>query len=180
MLLNCGVAEYSWESLGLQGDPTSQSWRKSVLNIHWKDWCLNWTSNTLATSCEEQTLWKRPWCWEGLKAGGEGDDRGWMVGWHHRLNEHEFDHGLGVAEEQGSLACCSPWSLKKSDMTEWTELNHLDDWRAGLNKQTWIQVYLPWMNDYAHSTVPVSFGDDSCIMVGKSADSRPIDESAFS
>ena len=39
MLLNCGVGEESWESLGLQADPTSQSWRKSVLSIHWKDWC---------------------------------------------------------------------------------------------------------------------------------------------
>ena len=37
MLLNCGVGEDSWESLGLQGDPTSPSYRKSVLNIHWKD-----------------------------------------------------------------------------------------------------------------------------------------------
>ena len=39
----------------------------------------NWSSNTLATSCEELTQWKRPWCWEGLGAGREGDDRGW--GW---------------------------------------------------------------------------------------------------
>ena len=38
------------------------------------------TPNTLATSCEELTHWKRPWCWEGLGAGGEGDDRGWD-GW---------------------------------------------------------------------------------------------------
>ena len=37
MLLNCGVREDSWESLGLQGNQTSQYWRKSVLNIHWKD-----------------------------------------------------------------------------------------------------------------------------------------------
>ena len=36
MLLNCGVEEDSWESLGVQGDPTSPSWRKTVLNIHWK------------------------------------------------------------------------------------------------------------------------------------------------
>ena len=39
-----------------------------------------WNSNTLATSWEELTHWKRPWCWEGLGAGGEGDDRGWD-GW---------------------------------------------------------------------------------------------------
>ena len=78
MLLNCGVGEDSWESLGLQGDPTSPSWRKSVLNIHWKDWCCS--SSILATWCEELTHLKRPWCWEGLRAGGEGDDRGWD-GW---------------------------------------------------------------------------------------------------
>ena len=70
MLLNYGVGEDSWEYLGLQGDQTSQSQRKSVLNSHWKDWC--WSSNTLATWCEEPTHLKRPWCWERVKAGGEG------------------------------------------------------------------------------------------------------------
>ena len=80
MLLNCCVGEDSWESLGLQGDPTSQSYRKSVLNIHWKYWCWSWNSNTLATWWEEPTHLKRPWCWERLKAGGEGDDIGWD-GW---------------------------------------------------------------------------------------------------
>ena len=79
MLLNCGVGEDSWEALGLQGDQTGQSWRKSVLNIHWKDWCWSWNSNTLATWCEELTHWKRLRCWERLKAGREGDDRGWEV-----------------------------------------------------------------------------------------------------
>ena len=54
--------------------------RKSVLNIHWKDWCWNWNSNTLSTWCEELTHWKRPWCWERLKVRGEGEDRGWD-GW---------------------------------------------------------------------------------------------------
>ena len=54
--------------------------RKSVLNIHWKDWCWSWNSNTLATRCEELTHLKKPWCWERFKAGGEGDDRGW-AGW---------------------------------------------------------------------------------------------------
>ena len=51
--------------------------RKSVLNILWKDWCWSWNSNTLATWCKELTLTKRPWCWERLKAGWEGDNRGW-------------------------------------------------------------------------------------------------------
>ena len=39
MLLNCGVGEDFWKSLGLQGDPTSPSWRRSVLGVHWKEWC---------------------------------------------------------------------------------------------------------------------------------------------
>ena len=51
MLLNCGVGEDSWESLRLQEDPTSPSWRRSVLGVHWKDWCWSWNSSTSATSC---------------------------------------------------------------------------------------------------------------------------------
>ena len=39
MLLNCGVGEDSWESLGLQGDPTSMFWRRSALGFLWKEWC---------------------------------------------------------------------------------------------------------------------------------------------
>ena len=80
MLLICGVGEDSWESLGLQGDPTSPFWRRSVLGVLWKDWCCSWNSSTLATSCEELTHWKRLWCWEGLGVGGEGENRGWD-GW---------------------------------------------------------------------------------------------------
>ena len=76
MLSICGAGEDSWESLGLQTDQTSQSWRKSTLNIHRTDCC--WSSSTLATWCEEPINWKRPWCWERLRA--EGDDRGWD-GW---------------------------------------------------------------------------------------------------
>ena len=80
MLLNCGVGEDPWESLGLQGDPTNPFWRRSALGFLWKEWCSSWNSSTLATSCEELTHWKRLWCWEGLGAGEEGDDRGWD-GW---------------------------------------------------------------------------------------------------
>ena len=56
------------------------SYRRSVLGVHWKDWCWSWNSNTLATWCEELTHLKRPWCWERLRAGGEGDDGSWD-GW---------------------------------------------------------------------------------------------------
>ena len=63
-----------------QGDPTSPSYRRSVLSVHWKDWCCSWNSNNLATWCEDLTHLKRLWCWERLRAGGEGDNRGWD-GW---------------------------------------------------------------------------------------------------
>ena len=79
MLLNWGVREDSWESLGLQGDPTNPFWRRLALGVHWKDWWWSWNSNTLATWCEELTHLKRPWFWERLRAG-EGDNRGWD-GW---------------------------------------------------------------------------------------------------
>ena len=52
------------------------------LNIHWKDWCWSWSSNTLPIWYKELTHWKRPWSWERPKAGGEGADRGgdgWMA-----------------------------------------------------------------------------------------------------
>ena len=48
--------------------------------VHWKDWCCSWSSNALAIWCEELTHLKRPICWERLRTGGEGDDRGWD-GW---------------------------------------------------------------------------------------------------
>ena len=49
MLSNCGIGKASWDSLGLQGDQTSQSWRESTPNIHWKDWCWGWSSNTFSS-----------------------------------------------------------------------------------------------------------------------------------
>ena len=56
---------------------SNQSILKEIpVNIHWKDWCWRWSSNTLATLFEELTHQKRPWCWEKLKAGGERDNRG--------------------------------------------------------------------------------------------------------
>ena len=80
MLMNFGVGEDSWESLGLQGDPTNQFWRRSALGFLWSEWCWSWNSSTLATSCEELTHWKRLWCWERVGAGGERGEPGWD-GW---------------------------------------------------------------------------------------------------
>ena len=51
--------------------------KRSPLGVLWKEWCYIWNSSPLATSCKELTHWNRLWCWEGLGAGGEGDERGW-------------------------------------------------------------------------------------------------------
>ena len=72
---------------------------------------------------------KKPWCWERLKAGGEGDDRGWDGWWHHQLDGHEFEQVLEVGDGQGSLECCSPWGHRESDTTEhlnWTDTRFKD------------------------------------------------------
>ena len=99
---------------------------KSVLNIHWKDQCWSWNSNTFTTWCEELTHLKRPWCWEGLGAGGKGDNRGWD-GWMASLTQWTWVWvNSGSCDGQGGLACCSPWGRKESVTTEWlnwTELN---------------------------------------------------------
>ena len=47
-----------------------------------------------------------------------------MVGWHHRLDGHEFEQALGDGEGQRSLACCSPWGRRESDMTEQLKNNN--------------------------------------------------------
>ena len=137
MLLNCGVGEDSWESLGLQGDPTSPFWRRSALGFLWKEWGSSWNSSTLATWFEELTHWKRLWCWEGLGERGEGDDRGWD-GWMASLTRW-----MWVWVNSGSwwwtgggLACCDSWGRKESDTTErlnWTELS----WKSSFTLCNW-------------------------------------------
>ena len=93
----------------------------------WMNWCWGWNSNTLATPCKELTHLKRPWCWGRLRAGGEGDDRGWDV---RMASLTQWTYGFGWTpgngDGQGGLVCCGSWSHKESDMTErlnWNELN---------------------------------------------------------
>ena len=82
-------------------------------------------SNTLATWYKELTQWKRPWCWERLKAEGEGNNRGWD-GW---MASPTWWTWVWVSARSwwwaGKPACCSPGGPKESDRTErlnWTEL----------------------------------------------------------
>ena len=100
---------------------SNQSILKEINLNHWKDWCWSWNSNTLTTWFEELTLLKRLWSWERLKAGGEGDDRGWDD-WMTSLIQWTWvwvNSGLG--DGQGGLACCSPQGRRELDMTDWTD-----------------------------------------------------------
>ena len=94
----------------------------SVLNIHWKDWCQGlWPPDG-----KNWLIWKDPDAGKDWKQEKKEMMEDEVVGWHHRLDGHEFEQALGVGDGQGGLACCSPWGHKESDMTE--QLNWQTDW----------------------------------------------------
>ena len=83
-------------------------------------------------------IWKDPDAWKDWRQEEKGMTEDEMVGWHHQLDWHEFEQAPGVDDGQGSLACCSPWGCKESDMTEW------------LN---WTELRAPWT--FRESSQPV-------------------------
>ena len=118
MLLNCGVGEDSWESLGLQGDPTvhskgGQSWvfiGKTDVEVE--------TPIVWPPDAKSWLIWKdhdagKDW-WQEEKGMTEDE----MVGWHHWLNGCGFGWTPGVGDAQGGLACSSSSGRKESDTTE--------------------------------------------------------------
>ena len=128
MLLNCGVGEDSWESLDykeiqpvlLKGN---QSWifigstdAEAEMPTLWPPDVKNWL-------IEKDPDPGKDWRHEEM---GMTEDK--IVGWHHQLNEYEFEQAPGIGNRQGNLACWSPWCYKEVDMTErlnWTELYDL-------------------------------------------------------
>ena len=92
--------------------------KKLTLNIHWKGWCWSWSSSILATCCEEQTHWKRSWCWERLRAGEKGVAEDEMVGWHHQLSGH-LNKLREIAKDREAW-CAALYGVSNS----WTRLNN--------------------------------------------------------
>ena len=99
------------------------------LSVHWMDWCWSWNSNTLATWCEELTHLKRPWCWERLRAGGEGDDRGW----------------------DGWMVSPTQWTWVWVNSGSWFKFWEMDRevWRAAVHGVAKSQT---WLNDWTELT----------------------------
>ena len=159
MLSNCGAGESSWESLGLQGDLTSQSWRKSSLNIHWKDWC--WSSNTLATWCEELTHWKRPWCWERWRVGVEGDDKrwdGWMACYAKSLQSCPT---LCDPRDGSSPGSAIPGILQ-ARILEWVAISFSNAWKWKVKSLSRVQLLAtPWTTAY-QAPPPMGFVRQEC------------------
>ena len=81
-----------------------------------KNWCF-WTV-VLAIWCEELTHWKRPDAGKDWRQEEKGKTEDETVGWHHQLDGHEFEQVPGTLNEQGIMACCSPWGCKAADTTE--------------------------------------------------------------
>ena len=150
MLLYCGSGKDSWNSLGQQGDQTSQNVRKSILNIIgrpdaeapivWPPDAKNWLIGKDPDAAKD---------W-GQKEKGITEDE--MVPWHHQLNSHVSEQTPGDSERQGSLACCSPWCRKMFDTTLQLNNNSGNDVRQKANSRN----FLIWVQNGSQSS-----GDNS-------------------
>ena len=114
-------------------------------NQSWIVWCWSWNSKTLAIRCQELTHWKRPWCWERLKAKEEGSRGwgGWMASltwwtWVWASSESWWWTGKpGMLQSMGSQRVGHNWVTELNR----TELNWLSHWRS-LYIHTYIHTYI--------------------------------------
>ena len=149
MLLNCGVGEDSWESLGLQGDPTSPFWRRSAWDFFGRNDAKTetpvlWPPHGKSWFIGKESEAGRDW---GQEEKGMTEDE--MAGWHHWLDGRESGWIPGVGDGQGSLVCCDSWGHKESDTTE--QLNWL------LLRLSFL--FLPWPELYLTLCTSASLKD---------------------
>ena len=118
MLLNCGVGEYSCETLGQQEiKPVNPKGNQSWIFIKRTD--AEAESPILWPSDEKSWLVRKdPDVGKDWRREEKGMTEAEMVGWHDWLNQHEFEQAPVDDDGQGSLACYSPWCHEESDMTE--------------------------------------------------------------
>ena len=165
-LLNCGVGEDSWESLGLQGDPTSPFWRRMDRDFFGRNDAKTetpvlWPPHVKGWLIGKDSDAGRDW---GQEEKGTTEDE--MAGWYHWLDGRESEWTPGVGDGQGGLACCDSWGCKQSDTTErlnWTEtlfcclmLAELWWWTSPANKMFRFIIWL------AHSGNPAELRSANC------------------
>ena len=129
------ITVYTTPAAALPSKPsTNTRWEMCYLTLLWSTVCSiyayqPWTfTGRTDAEAEAPTLWphdaksqlmgKDPDAGKDWGLGEKGAAEDEVVGWHHRLNGHEFEQALGDGEGQGSLACCSPWGCKELDTTE--------------------------------------------------------------
>ena len=141
MILSYGFGEDSWASIGQQGDETSQSSRKSILNIHWNYWC--WNETPILWPPHAKSLLIRTDSDAGKDEGRRrrGQQR---MRWLDCSNWHEFGQAVGDGEPQGSLACSRPWGHKESDRILWLSNDKINKWLEYLNRHLFKEnIHLP-------------------------------------
>ena len=126
MLLNCGIDKTLESPLDCKEiKPINPKGNKSWIFIGRTDAEAE-DPILLPPNVKSWLIGKDPDAGKDWKQEEKGTAEDEMVGWHHRLDGHEFEHAPGVGNGQGSLECCSPWGCKESDTTEqlnWTELS---------------------------------------------------------
>ena len=112
----------SVQSLSRVRHPTNPS-ERSVLYIHWKDWCWAETPILWPPDAKSWLIWKDPDIGKNWGQEEKGTTEDEMIRWHQWLNGHEFGKTPGDGNGQWGLACCSLWGHKESDrLSDWIEL----------------------------------------------------------
>ena len=108
-----------------------------------EDWCWSWNSDTLAMWCEDLTHLKRPWCWERLKAGEEGDNRGWD-GWMASPTQWTWVWVISrlLMDKESWSAAVHGVAKSRTWLSDWTEMNWFLD---GLCSDTTVNKRIIFM-----------------------------------